>query len=158
DRGRCTSQRRPAVGCRVCAGCADRNRRGFVKLKGFDVARTLPLWLPGYGAARLRDGAALRRTAVKRIWIMIADHFEPWWRRPDDRVGVGRVNRWCERWPFTAMRHADDAGWPPCSSFFYPEEQYHPAAIDALTQLVDLGIADVEVHLHHEADTADAFV
>ena len=123
-----------------------------------DLLRTVPTWLPGYGAARWRHVRPGRRQPVARVWVTIADHFEPWWRRPGDRVALERVERWCRRWPLIAARHVDDASRPPSYTFFYPEEQYHPAVIDALAGLVELGIADVEVHLHHDADTGDAFV
>ena len=123
-----------------------------------DALRTLPLWLPSYATVRLRELAGGNRSNVARLWVMIADHFEPWWRSPDERTALERVDRWITRWPRLAARHADAKGRPPCYTFFYPEEQYHGAAIDRLTRLVDLDIADVEVHLHHDADSADAFV
>ncbi|HEY7057260.1 MAG TPA: hypothetical protein VH458_12080 [Vicinamibacterales bacterium] len=117
--------------------------------------RTLPRWLPGYGAARLRDS---RRSTIRRIWVTIADHFEPWWGSPADRTALERVDRWIERWPRVAERHVDSAGHPPCYTFFYPAEQYHPAALDALSRLADMAIADVEVHLHHDRDSEGAFL
>ena len=120
--------------------------------------RTLHLWLPGYAATRLRDVADRQRPAIRRVWVTIADHFEPWWRRADERTALERVRRWATGWPRIARRHADDAGQPPCYTFFYPEEQYHPAAIDALSRLAGMAIADVEVHLHHHADSEAAFV
>lgn len=121
-------------------------------------ARTLHLWLPRYAAARLRDIAGGRGRPIRRVWITIADHFEPWWRRADEQTALERVHRWARRWPHIARRYVDDAGQPPCYTFFYPEEQYHPAAIDPLSRLAAMGIADVEVHLHHDADSEDAFV
>jgi hypothetical protein len=126
-----------------------------VRLARLESLRTLPLWLPGYGAARLRDRS---RSTITRIWVTIADHFEPWWGRADDRMALERVHHWVTRWPLIAERHVDDAGRPPCYTFFYPEEQYHTAAIDALSRLVGMNIADVEVHLHHDADSEGAFV
>jgi hypothetical protein len=120
--------------------------------------RTLPLWLPGYAATRVRELAGRHRSPIKRVWVTIADHFEPWWHDPDERTALERVQRWLKGWPRIASRHRDDAGQRPCYTFFYPEEQYHPAAIDALARLAVAGIADVEVHLHHHADTEGAFV
>jgi hypothetical protein len=120
--------------------------------------RTLHLWLPGYAASRLRDTAGPARPPIKRVWVAIADHFEPWWRRANERTALERVHRWVRRWPLVASRHVDDAGRPPCYTFFYPEEQYHAAAIDGLGRLAARGIADVEVHLHHDADSEAAFV
>jgi hypothetical protein len=120
--------------------------------------RTLHLWLPGYATSRLHHIAHARRSTIARVWVTIADHFEPWWRCPDERTALERVQRWEQSWPPLARRHADDRGEPPCHTFFYPEEQYHPAALDALSRLTDRGIADVEVHLHHHADSEGAFV
>jgi hypothetical protein len=120
--------------------------------------RTLHLWLPGYAANRLHDVADGRRSTITRVWVTIADHFEPWWRRADERTALERVQRWARGWPRIARRHADDGGQPPCYTFFYPEEEYHPTAIDALSRLADMDIADVEVHLHHHADSEAAFV
>src|SRR6185437_2981246 len=126
-----------------------------VNLGRLEPLRTLHLWLPGYSASRLRDRG---RSTITRVWLTIADHFEPWWRGADDRAALARVEQWTRRWPLIAGRHADQAGRPPCYTFFYPEEQYHPAAIDALAHLTAMNIADVEVHLHHSADTETAFV
>jgi hypothetical protein len=120
--------------------------------------RTLHLWLPGYAATRLHGIADWRSPTTTRVWVTIADHFEPWWRRADERTALARVQRWAKCWPRIARRHADDAGQPPCYTFFYPEEQYHPAAIDVLSRLACMHIADVEVHLHHHADNEGAFV
>jgi hypothetical protein len=118
------------------------------------VLRTSHLWLPGY--LRTRLGARSARS-VARIWVAFTDHFEPWWHQPDDATALQRVARWAARWPEIAARHLDSAGRPACYTFFYPEEQYHPAAIDRLRALRDRGIGDVEVHLHHDNDTPQAF-
>jgi hypothetical protein len=127
-------------------------------LERLEPLRTLHLWLPGCVATRLRDIADRRRPTTTRVWVTIADHFEPWWRRADDRTALERVQRWAQGWPRIAGRHADAAGQAPCYTFFYPEEQYHPAAIDALSRLAGMAIADVEVHLHHDGDSEGAFV
>ena len=122
------------------------------------VLRTLPLWLPGYAATRAHQIAGQPRTPIKRVWVTIADHFEPWWRNPDDRTAHERVRRWGQHWPAIAARHLDDAGHRPCYTFFYPEEQYAAGVMDDLARLAAMGIADVEVHLHHDADCEGAFV
>jgi hypothetical protein len=119
--------------------------------------RTLRLWLPGYAATRLHD-VIHPRAPVTRVWLTIADHFEPWWRGASERAALERVQRWAWCWPRLARRHTDAVGQPPCYTFFYPDEQYHPAAIDLLARLAAVGIADVEVHLHHDGDSEQAFV
>lgn len=129
-----------------------------MRLATLESVRTLHQWVPGLAATRLRNIVDRHRTPTTRIWVTIADHFEPWWRHPDDRTALARVQRWANGWPRIARRHIDDAGQPPSYTFFYPEEQYHPAAIDVLSRLAGMGIADVEVHLHHDADSEAAFV
>ena len=54
---------------------------------------------------------------------------------------------------FGAFRDAD--GRPPRHTFFYPMETYNPAHLDALAGLCRAGYGEVEVHLHHDGDTAE---
>jgi len=119
------------------------------------VLQTAHLWLPGYCRARFH-GRGL--PPVKRVWVAFADHFEPWWRRPDDATALERVRRWTRGWPEVAGRHLDSAGRPACYTFFYPEEQYDARVMDELAKLRDRQLGDVEVHIHHDADTAPRFV
>jgi hypothetical protein len=42
--------------------------------------------------------------------------------------------------------------------FFYPEEEYQPEFVEPLAELTRMGIADVEVHIHHDGDGQAAFV
>jgi hypothetical protein len=51
------------------------------------------------------------------------------------------------------IRDAD--GQAPKHSFFYPEEEYRPEHLDRLSQLCRDGFGEIEVHLHHDADTAE---
>jgi len=119
-----------------------------------DSLRTAHLWVPGWCISRVRRRGL---EPPKRIWLMIADHFEPWWRNPDDQMAFQRVARWTTLWPEIAQRHRDSVGRPACHTFFYPAEQYHPRVIDQLAQLCHDRIGDVEIHLHHDHDTADRF-
>jgi hypothetical protein len=112
-------------------------------------------WLPGYCAGRLRR---VVQSCAARVWVTIADHFEPWWRRPDTETAHQRVRRWARLWPRIAARHTDSSGHRAVYTFFYPEEQYEPCAVDELARLRGEGIADVEVHLHHDEDTEAGFV
>jgi hypothetical protein len=119
------------------------------------VLRTCGLWLPEYLKARLH---ARPETSAKRLWVLFADHFEPWWRNPGDGIALDRVRRWTRNWPAIAERHPDSAGRPACYTFFYPEEQYHSGVMDELARLVETGTADVEVHLHHDRDSPQSFI
>ena len=43
----------------------------------------------------------------------------------------------------------------PRYTFFYPQEEYRPHLMEPLEHMASHGIADVEVHLHHDRDTAE---
>jgi hypothetical protein len=90
--------------------------------------------------------------------VTLADHFEPLWKRPSETVAAERVMSWRQAWPEIAARHQDSTGRPPQYGFFYPEEEYRPELLDPLAEMTRMGIADVEVHLHHDNDTRSAFV
>jgi hypothetical protein len=89
--------------------------------------------------------------------VAICDHFEPLWHGADEATACERVRAWHRVWPEIAARHRDSVGRPPQYTFFYPEEEYRPELIAPLAALREEGIADVEVHLHHDADTREAF-
>ena len=112
-------------------------------------------WLPEYLWWRLR-----RRQAAppSHLWFVIADHFEPLWQRPSPEVARERVARWRAAWPRIAEAHRDARGRPPVYTFFYPEEEYRPELLEPLAEMTRLGVADVDVHLHHDQDSEQSFV
>ncbi len=114
--------------------------------------RTARLWVPGLIRSRMR----LRRRP-RTAWVAICDHFEPLWHGADSATADERVRRWRQTWPEIAARHHDSARRPPQYTFFYPEEEYRPNLIAPLAELTRAGVADVEVHLHHDADTREGF-
>jgi hypothetical protein len=89
----------------------------------------------------------------------MADHYEPLWQRPGMQTAQTRVALWRSKWPAIARRCArDSAGNPPQYTFFYPEEEYHSALVEPLAEMVRQGIADVEVHLHHDGEGRQNFI
>lgn len=115
------------------------------------------LWLPGL----IQDRLARRLhppEPVTHLWLMIGDHYEPCWNRPDGTTARSRVQAWAERWPRIADHHRDHFDRPAQYTFFYPQEEYRPALLDPLAQMTRDGIADVEVHIHHHNDTEAGFV
>lgn len=89
------------------------------------------------------------------LLLCVADHFEPWWNTSSREVARSRVQRWVEEYPARLGEFRDSDGRPPRHTFFYPIEEYDPAFIDALAELCAAGFGEVEVHLHHDHDTAD---
>jgi hypothetical protein len=92
------------------------------------------------------------------VWVAFADHFEPRWRGADLVTARQRVELWRRGWPEIARRWQDAAGRPPTYTYFFPEEQYHPLLLEPLAEMAAAGIADVEVHLHHDGEGAGNFV
>jgi hypothetical protein len=84
------------------------------------------------------------------------DHYEPFTGGVAEERAASRVDRWLRDYPaLGCYRDADDR--PPVHSFFYPEEEYRPELLDKLASLCHAGFGEMEIHLHHDSDTADNF-
>ena len=113
------------------------------------------LWLAPYLKHRL---GAIGQRPAKRLWVSLTDHWEPWGGRVTQDTAYARVQQWTERWPTIAHAAPKDAdGRTPRYTFFYPQEEYQVQTLRSLEPLVRSGVADVEVHIHHEDDTAETF-
>jgi hypothetical protein len=98
------------------------------------------------------------RPAGSRVWLLLADHYEPQFQRPTLEVARGRVASWFREWPGIAGRHRDSGGRAPKYTFFYPQEEYRPELLDPLARLTSDGIGDVEVHIHHDGEGEKDFL
>src|ERR1700676_417296 len=119
------------------------------------LPRQSQIWLPGYIKDRL---AAFGRLPAKRVWLVFADHYEPLWNGAGEDTAAERVNRWATLWPAIAAKFQDSSGHKPRYTFFYPQEEYRPRLLDPLARMASDGIADVEVHLHHDGEGQQDFV
>jgi hypothetical protein len=90
------------------------------------------------------------------IFFALVDHFEPFWKNDDVTLARERVSRWREGYPVIAGAYRDRGGKPPRHAFFYPGEDYDrsPECVEMLAEMARLGVAEVEVHLHHDHDTS----
>ncbi len=116
--------------------------------------KNMTVWLGSY----LRG--AWRRPPVAgptHVIFCFVDHFEPQWRRPDYATECRRVERWVEGYPRVCDGHRDADGRAPVHTFFYPEEEYRAEHLDQLAILCRAGLAEIEVHLHHDDDTSEGF-
>lgn len=93
----------------------------------------------------------------RRVWIAIADHFEPLGRDNDDVAARRRVARWCAEWPSIADRCRDSAGRRARYSFFYPAEAYRPHLLEPIAEIIRAGAGDFGVHLHHGGESEVQF-
>jgi hypothetical protein len=110
-------------------------------------------WLPGYlrGLARPRP----RHAGPRHVIFCFVDHFEPGWGGADPARQRARVRRWREGYPRLCAGHRDADGRPPRHTFFFPAEEYRPEHLDDLAELCRAGYGEIEVHLHHDRDTAE---
>ncbi len=118
----------------------------------------LDRWLLGWtvDVARRSIERALRpaHDGPRHLIFAFCDHYEPLWRGVDDAHGARRVRAWLEGYPQLARRYRDADGRRPRHTFFFPGEQYRPRYLEALADLARTGLGEVEVHLHHDRDTA----
>jgi hypothetical protein len=89
------------------------------------------------------------------LLLCIADHFEPHNGRVDVETARRRVRTWVESYPKLFGRFHDSDGRPPQHTFFFPIEQYNSEYVGQLADLCRSGFGEVEIHLHHDHDTAD---
>jgi hypothetical protein len=116
--------------------------------------KNLHVWLPGYARSVARR---LRRPAYgghRHLLFAFCDHYEPLWKRPPGDAGEARVRAWEDRYPALVEPFRDANGRPPRHSFFFPGEEYAPSYLDRLARLARRGFGEVELHLHHDGDTA----
>jgi hypothetical protein len=128
--------------------------------------KNLDRWAGGYARflvrrAVTRARATLSRTADRPRHLLFAfcDHYEPLWHTRGlgpgaHAVGAERVARWVEGYPRLAAEFRDSEGFAPRHSFFFPGEEYAPEYLDRLGTLARQGFGEVELHLHHDGDTA----
>ena len=121
------------------------------------LPRHAELWLAPYMKDRLRK--SLRPVRPKRVWVAITDHYEPLGMGATLETALCRVACWRDQWPRIAEAAPRDAsGQRPQYSFFYPQEEYRRELLDGIAEIVRLGVADVEVHLHHDNEQRDNFI
>ena len=122
------------------------------------LPRNAQIWAKPYLKQRFK---ALRLGARKiaRVWVCLADHYEPMWHNADISTAQARVAKWRQQWPeIAASSPKDSSGGPPQYTFFYPQEEYRPELLEPLAEMARQGIADVEVHIHHGKEGRQEFI
>ena len=119
------------------------------------IQRRMHVWLPAYLSHRPTMPPVRFDKHPVHVFLSICDHYEPQWGRPAAKVARERVERWRTRYPEIYGRFADTLGRPPQHTFFFPAEEYVPEHLDGLAELCHAGYGDVDIHLHHDNDTAE---
>lgn len=121
------------------------------------LPRYAEIWLLPYLKDRLRK--ASRTANPKRLWVALTDHYEPIGMGASIQTGLDRVAEWRDKWPrISADAPRDAVGHSPQYSFFYPQEDYRRELLEGIAEIVRLGVADVEVHIHHESEQRETFI
>jgi len=127
--------------------------------------RFMMYWLPSHFAPKRSLECSIKvKSRVKgkdkgkqddlHVFIAVCDHYEPEQGKDPAELAIQRVDRWCAEYPRLFGDIQDSRGRVPQHTFFYPEDEYRPEYLDRLKELVDGGYGDVDVHLHHDGDTA----
>ncbi|MDP4536379.1 hypothetical protein Q3O60_09270 [Alkalimonas collagenimarina] len=111
------------------------------------------LWLGSY--LKQLMAAKPKHDGPKHILFCFVDHFEPQWKNKDIDRERARVDRWYTDYPAMAKQHVDADGHHPKHTFFYPEEEYRHEHLAKLADLSARGYGEIEIHLHHDNDTAE---
>lgn len=118
-------------------------------------ARNIENWIGAYVAPAERVPAWTPEQPVD-VFIAICDHYEPECYGASRETAQHRVRRWVKEYPAQFGQFADVSGRTPQYTFFFPQDEYRPEYLDELKKLCDLGYGDVDVHLHHDNDTAES--
>ncbi|MBJ6978226.1 right-handed parallel beta-helix repeat-containing protein [Luteimonas sp. MC1895] len=114
--------------------------------------RNMGVWLLSWLRQDWR--APVPEGTTRHLLFCFVDHYEPGWGAPGLARERARVARWRRDLPLLCARHRDADGRPPVHSFFFPGDEYRPEHLDALVELCRMGLGEIEVHLHHQDDTA----
>ncbi|CAN5155779.1 hypothetical protein BH11PLA2_BH11PLA2_42230 [soil metagenome] len=136
-----------AGGSGVLAGTA---ALGYAGLRRKGLERWLIPYLKSRHRRRVRHFGE-----ETHLILAICDHYEPKRGNVPMTKAKARVQQWLDQYPslFDEFRDAEDK--PPQHSFFYPQDEYEPELVEMVASLCRRGYGEVEVHLHHDHDTAE---
>jgi hypothetical protein len=96
----------------------------------------------------------LRAGDQTHLLLCVVDHFEPQWGKAPAALAQQRVRNWVRQYPSLFGGFRDSDGRPPRHTFFFPIDQYDAQHVQSLAELCRQGFGEIEIHLHHERDTA----
>lgn len=115
--------------------------------------KAIDKWFWGYLKSVLRREYS--ENITRHLIFCVADHFEPFVHHADKKEAQARTKRWVKEYPKLVQQFIDVDGISPRHTFFYPAEQYDEEILNMLGQLTTFGMGEVEIHLHHQNDTAE---
>ncbi len=116
-------------------------------------SRGVHRWAGAWARDRAYKALLPRPEGDRHLLVAVCDHFEPLHGGATPEVGLARVQAWRASYPRLASRFQDASGRPPRHTFFFPGEEYAPELFEPIAEMVQSGLGEVEVHLHHDGDT-----
>ncbi len=117
-------------------------------------SRNMHIWMPDYLIKKFST-AKNNNKGPKHIYVCLADHYEPYLGNVNKEKAHQRVTKWIKNYPLVASSHSDSSGRAPIHSHFYPEEEYDEWVFEQLEKLCQDGLADIDIHLHHDNDNEE---
>ncbi len=117
--------------------------------------RHMQYWVGSYLGRRRMPAPVFDSEEPVEVYLALCDHYEPECYGADHQTALARVRRWVHEYPCLFERFCDSNGRPPQHTFFFPQDEYQPEYLDLLKELCDDGYGDVDIHLHHDGDTAE---
>lgn len=120
------------------------------------LKKRLDLWLPTYAltAAARVYGRIRRRKQLTHIVFLICDHFEPRHGIKHEKQPSERLQTWREQYARFQERCGSSFGTAPLHTWFYPPH-HGVEHLASLSEMVFDGMGEVELHYHHDGDTAE---
>lgn len=112
------------------------------------------IWLAEYIWQCVAERCPTPGTA--HIIFCVADHFEPRWVKVGLQKELERVDTFILKYEKVASGHSDRDGKRPQHTFFYPIDEFTPEVFERLSRFCEKGYGEIEIHLHHDNDTADS--
>lgn len=120
--------------------------------------RRMDIWFPAYFKScfspshrSLSDG----RSRTTHLFFTFVDHFEPGNGGVDAEEMQRRIDAWLSGYPKMAEKFYDVDGKHPQHTWFYPPH-YDMNYLRQISELCFGGFGDIEMHLHHDNDTAES--
>ncbi|MFK5947645.1 MAG: hypothetical protein QM500_02600, partial [Methylococcales bacterium] len=116
-------------------------------------SRNIHIWIIPYIKQKLIKVDSNYQT--KHVYVCLADHHEPYFSNASEEVARERERKWLDAYRKIAYKFSDSDGNHPVHSYFYPEEEYDEWILDQIQKICEEGLGDVDIHLHHDNDTAE---
>jgi hypothetical protein len=112
-------------------------------------------WLPSYIAGTpYRWYRRLRRASTHtHVMFLVCDHFEPRHASRSDAQISARMQAWRDGYAGFQQRCRDEFGMAPLHTWFYPPH-HGSEHLASLAAMAHDGMGEVELHYHHDGDTA----